>query len=199
MDQTARNPQKQLSKLFGGYKAEWLKGQLFELFTEPAYFPELETSRPCVLIGGRGTGKTTVLLGLSYEGQFALRGRKSDEIATWPYYGFYYRVNTNRVTAFKGPELNENQWTILFAHYFNLVLCELVFKFLDWYQLHTGQTVDLGRDGLLRVAISLNLPDVSNLLELSKQVAISRTRFEAYINNVVDGGRPPLSLQGAPI
>jgi hypothetical protein len=65
-DRTAHSesPEEQLSQLFGGYRAEWLRGEIFELFTEPAYFPELKTSRPCVLIGGRGTGKTTVLRGL---------------------------------------------------------------------------------------------------------------------------------------
>ena len=53
----------------GLYKAEWLDAKLFDLFTEPGYFGGLKTFRPCVLIGGRGTGKTTVLRGLSYEGQ----------------------------------------------------------------------------------------------------------------------------------
>src|SRR6266446_8306609 len=157
MPTIARSPEEQLSQLFGGYKAEWLKGQLFELFTKPTYFPELETSRPCILIGGRGTGKTTVLLGLSYEGQFALQGKKSDEIQSWPYYGLYYRVNTNRVTAFKGPELDEDQWIVLFAHYFNLVLCELVFKFLEWYQLHSGSSIDFGYEALTKISASLNL------------------------------------------
>ncbi len=91
-----QSPSQQLSHLFGGYRAEWLKGQLFELFTEPTYFPELETSRPCILVGGRGTGKTTVLRGLSYEGQFALHGEEANKIKELSYYGFYYRVNTNR-------------------------------------------------------------------------------------------------------
>ena len=35
----------------------------------PSYFPYLSTNQSCVLLGGRGTGKTTVLKGLSYEGQ----------------------------------------------------------------------------------------------------------------------------------
>jgi hypothetical protein len=168
----AQSPEEQLSKLFGGYKAEWLKGQLFELFTKPTYFPELETSRPCVLIGGRGTGKTTVLLGLSYEGQFALQGKNSNEVQNWPYYGLYYRVNTNRVTAFNGPELDKSQWVMLFAHYFNLVLCELVFKFLDWYQLHSNSVIELAPDALLKVGLSFNLEGPSTLRELSNNIAV---------------------------
>ena len=199
MDNALQSPEEQLSHLFGGYRAEWLKGQIFELFTKPSYFPELETARPCMLVGGRGTGKTTVLRGLSYEGQFALSGKDPREIQDWPYYGLYYRVNTNRVTAFNGPELSEAQWVPLFAHYFNLTLCELVFKFLDWYQLYSGSDVEIGRKGLLKIAASFNLDAAATLRELSEQIGLSRTRFEAYINNVLDGERPSLSLQGAPV
>ncbi len=96
--------EEQLSQLFGSYKAEWLRERMFDLFSEPAYFPELTTPRPCVFLGGRGTGKTTALRCMSYEGQYALRGKSRDDIPTWSYYGMYYRVNTNRVTAFKGQE-----------------------------------------------------------------------------------------------
>ena len=96
-----------LSEVFGAHKAEWLGPMLFNLFAEPSYFPQMTTARPCVLIGGRGTGKTTVLRGLSYEGQYAIRKKDDSEIKDWPYYGLYYRVDTNRVSAFQGPELTE--------------------------------------------------------------------------------------------
>src|SRR6266516_1288727 len=107
---TAQTLEEQVSELFGSYKAEWLKEHMCELFTEPAYFPELTTSRPCMLVGGRGTGKTTVLRCMSYEGQFVFQGRTPNEIPRWNYYGLYYRVNTNRVTAFTGPELAPDRW-----------------------------------------------------------------------------------------
>src|SRR6266496_3913877 len=85
------SPKEALGRFFGGYRAEWLKEQLFELFTEPSYFPELLTERPCVLMGGRGTGKTTVLRALSYDGQYKLRGERDDKVADWPFFGCYYR------------------------------------------------------------------------------------------------------------
>src|ERR1700733_3827046 len=99
-------PEEQLGELFS-YKAEWLKERIFDLFREPEYFPEMTAESPCVLIGGRGTGKTTVLRGLSYEGQFALSGRSVDVIPTTPFFGFYYKVNTNRVTAFAGDPISD--------------------------------------------------------------------------------------------
>jgi|GEM_PF-2817709 hypothetical protein len=120
------------SDSFGIYRAEWLSN-LFELFTKPAYYPELETARPCVLSGGRGTGKTTVLKCLSYEGRHALSGYDDASVPSWPYYGFYSRINTNRVTAFKGEELPDAAWRRLYAHYLNLVMCGQVVDFLNWY------------------------------------------------------------------
>jgi len=104
-------PKQQLSELFGNYKAEWLHERMFDLFTQPAYLPDLEDHRPCVLMGGRGTGKTTALRSLSYEGRFARAKHDIAAIKSWKYFGFYYRVDTNRVTAFRGPELPAARWT----------------------------------------------------------------------------------------
>ena len=61
-----------LEEVFGSYKAEWLKKDIFKFFTEPSYFPMLKGNYPWVLQGGRGTGKTTVLRGLSYVGQYEI-------------------------------------------------------------------------------------------------------------------------------
>src|SRR5690349_7599208 len=96
--------QQALAELFAGYRAEWLAGKIFQLFTEPAYFPHLTTPTPCILMGGRGTGKTTALRCLSYEGQYELQGGSASDIQQWRYFGIYYRVNTNRVNAFRGPK-----------------------------------------------------------------------------------------------
>lgn len=191
--------EERLSELFGSYKAEWLKERLYDLFTEPSYFPELRTARPCMLVGGRGTGKTTVLRCLSYEGQFALAKKRVEAIDSFPFIGLYYRVNTNRVTAFKGAELEEPDWIRLFAHYFNLVTSDLALRFLQWYHLHRPDTPQLQANACELVAESLHLPRSSTTRDLAENMDQSRLRFEAHINNVADGERPLLSLQGAPL
>jgi hypothetical protein len=189
----------QLSDLFGSYKAEWLKEHMFELFAEPTYFPELMTSRPCMLLGGRGTGKTTVLRCMSYEGQFILRGRKPEDIPGWKFFGMYYRVNTNRVTAFSGPELSPDRWKRVFAHYFNLVCCDLVVHFLEWLYLQCPQVPMLEAGDFKQVAASLHLQEAMDLATLATRIADAQTRFEAYINNVADDAKMPLSMQGVPL
>lgn len=125
-----------LNELFGSYRAEWLKDNIFKLFTKPSYFQQLEDCRPCVLQGGRGSGKTTALRGLSYQGQFALHGSKiqafDEEVS---YIGLYHRVDTNHVRSFIGGELSEERWQKIFGHYFNMIACELVINFLLWHRL----------------------------------------------------------------
>jgi hypothetical protein len=192
-------PVEQLSELFGSYKAEWLRERMFDLFTEPAYFPELATARPCMLLGGRGTGKTTVLRCLSHEGQFAISGHDVSRIAAAPFYGLYYRVNTNRVTAFRGPELTEDRWIRTFAHYLNLVLCDLVLNFLEWYQLHNPNVSEMTASDCEMIALSLNIGAASSVQELSVAIGRAKVEFEAFINNVSDKQPLQLSMQEAPV
>jgi hypothetical protein len=130
------SPEEQLGTLFGSYKAEWLEEQVFDLFTEPTYWPELTTQRPCVLVGGRGTGKTTVLRMLSYEGQYALHGRTPQGFDEMPFIGFYERVDTNRVRAFDGPEVDESVWIRIFGHYLNLRMAAAILRFISWCATH---------------------------------------------------------------
>ena len=101
--------------LFGSFRAEWLKDDIYRLFSEPAYFAHLLGNKSCVLMGGRGSGKTTVLRCLSYEGQEAL-GKQNLE--TPACVGVYYKINTNVVTAFDGPDLEPSDWRKLFGHFF---------------------------------------------------------------------------------
>ena len=186
-----------LSTLFGDSRAEWLGGRLFDLFAKPAYFPELEQRRPCVLIGGRGTGKTTVLRGLSYQGQHALT--PSVPPSDWPYYGLYYKVNTNRITAFAGPEIPEERWTHFFAHYVNLLLCEKISTFMVWYDNKVDVRTPLSLDQFPAVCESLHINYVDSFAALSSAIKMSLVRFESLINNIGDSKAIKLSAQGVPI
>ena len=99
--------------LFGSFRAEWLRNDIYRLFSEPTYFPHLVGNKSCVLVGGRGSGKTTVLKCLSYEGQYEL-GKQ--DWALPKHVGVYYRVNTNyrdciRWSGIGRPRLEKNFWT----------------------------------------------------------------------------------------
>lgn len=194
---TIGSDQRDLQELFGSYKAEWLRERLFTLFDEPAYFPALKDERPCVLVGGRGTGKTTALRCMSYEGQFALASRSVEGVTQNRYVGLYYRVNTNRVTAFDGPEKSQREWQRIFAHYVNLLICQLLADYLQWHLVHVGGASP-SADQFEGVAITLGLKGAGNAAELHTGIRSALRELELYINNF-DGPGPTLSMLQAPI
>lgn len=193
---TASANTKDLVELFGIYRAEWLSNALFKLFTKPTYYPELETARPCVLVGGRGTGKTTVLRCLSYEGRFALDGANDGRVADWPYYGFYYKVNTNSVRAFQGDELTPRQWQKMFAHYLNLVLCGRLVEFLEWHSARVPGATPLPESICQETAVALFCEPAATQEALLASIQKGVRRFEAWINNIDPDNLPNLSMQG---
>lgn len=196
MDRNTRSSER--PDLFGNYKAEWLGDRLFTYFRRPAYFPDLMRPRPCVLVGGRGTGKTTVLRCLSYEGRFALEEDKS-KIEEWAYYGFYYRVNTNRVSAFQGAELPSGRWQKLFGHYVNLLLTQKVVKFLRWYDKHSANGLSLDSDLCFALTEALNIEEAHDLKGVSAAIRRGLAHFESALNNIKSEQDLRLSLQGAPL
>lgn len=191
--------QEKINKLFGSYRAEWLDDKVFDLFSEPTYFPELLTKRPCVLLGGRGTGKTTVLRCLSYEGQFALQNHNIENFKNQPFFGIFYRVDTNRVTAFRGGEKTDEQWAKLFGHYLNLVLGGLFVRFLVWHQGHYPTVPSLTEDALKLIASAFNLPARQNVQGLSEALKEALIAYEAKINNIAEEQPSDLTIQGVPI
>lgn len=196
---TSESPPDSPTDPFGLYRAEWLRDRLFQLYKQPAYFPELETDRPCVLVGGRGTGKTTVLRCLSYDGRFELESSDSTRISSWPYVGFYYRVNTNRVTAFTGSDVPLEKWRRVFGHYVNLLLCGQVTEFLAWWNELAPDSAALPTEACAAVAETLGIEPAHNIADLHKSIQSGRRRFETYLNDLDDAHLPRLSLQGQPI
>lgn len=190
----------QLDELFGSYKAEWLNEKIFHFFAAPSYFTSLKDKRPCVLMGGRGTGKTTVLRGLSYKGQYALNNDNIDNFDLNSYIGIYFRCDTNHVHAFSGKGVDNETWMKIFAHYFNLILTSEILEFITWHKRLKPDDETLSEHACSLIATSLHLgDDVSDYKELMKVLEKAMYKFQANINNIADGNMPKLSLAGDPI
>lgn len=194
------NIQERLDQLFGSYKAEWLKKDIFKFFTEPYYFNILKSNYPGVLQGGRGTGKTTVLRGLSYNGQYEILNSDIDKFDENNFIGIYYRANTNHVRAFNGKGVNEENWIAIFEHYFNLIICWEMLHFLEWHKNLKKDDEELSGHACKLIASSLHLnADASDFKNLLQIVEKAMYEFQAEINNVADGNLPKLSMAGVPI
>ncbi|HEY8658663.1 MAG TPA: hypothetical protein VIL78_06480 [Hanamia sp.] len=189
-----------LNTSFGSYRAEWLKSQIFELFAEPYYFSVLQDNRPCVLEGGRGTGKTTVLRGLSYQGQYAIHKNDISQFDKSNFIGIYHRVNTNHVRAFTGGNLEEKSWERVFAHYFNLLICRDILMFVKWHNDKEVNDEKLSAHTCSLIANSINIDEpCDNLERLLELFDMAMYSFQSEINNIVDSTLPKLSMAGDPI
>jgi hypothetical protein len=191
---------KSLNELFGSYKAEWLKGKIFNFFTEPSYFVELKGNRPCVLQGGRGTGKTTVLRGLSYQGQYALYDNSIEKFDKNNFIGIYHRVNTNHVRAFIGGGLSDIEWQKIFGHYFNLIMCREILFFIKWHKEIAENDEAFSQRICTQIAKSVHvLTPCENLESLLRVVEEAMYEFQSQINNISKESKPQLSMPGDPI
>lgn len=197
MEEPIRNAHK-LQELFGSFRAEWLKERLFDLFNEPTYFPTLRDNRPCVLMGGRGTGKTTVLKCMSYLGQEKLKARDKIDARDSQYIGLYHRVNSNRVTAFFGPEQSARQWQRMFSHYMNVSIVEMILEYLRWYREKNPYSPRLPQESCQIISSSLGIRQVVTEEDLLDAVAYSKHQIEVYVNNF-DENPPRFSMLQAPI
>lgn len=191
---------KELNSIFGSYRAEWLKGKIFDFFAEPSYFNALQDNRPFVLEGGRGTGKTTVLRGLSYQGQFALHKNDISIFDRNDYIGIYHRVNTNHVRSFIGGDLPIDTWKKVFAHYFNLITCRELLIFIKWHALQSSNSEKLSVQSCKLIAKSLCIEnECGEQNELLDRLENEMISFQAKINNLDSNRLPKLSLAGDPI
>ncbi len=189
---------KALSETIGVLRAEnYAEGQIFSAVERPQYWSRLTGRQVCFLFGGRGTGKTTALRWLAFEGQASLVGL---DMAEWDAVGFYWRVETSVVTAFTGDRLDDATWGRVFAHYVNLRLVLKVLEFVDWYTETYGETPTTDADALAVAAASLELSGADDLPSFAREARLCVARFEASLNRLSRStDELQLSVLGKPI
>lgn len=190
------NARQTVSQLFADYRAEWLQPEFASLFIPPPYLSKLENNRPCFLIGGRGTGKTTALRSLRFDAAHALTRNVESPKSGLPYFGIYVRVNKNRVRAFDVPELDSGLRKRAFAHYFNILASIELCHLSIWLESEAAVNQVLN---LERVAGAFGATGVGDARAFSRYLAKELTLLELYVNN---GGRtqaPVLSVADVPV
>lgn len=189
-----------LDEMFGSYKAEWLKSKIFEFFATPYYFTTLKDHRPCILQGGRGTGKTTVLRGLSYQGQYAILEEDIKRFDRNSFIGIYYKVNTNHAHAFQGRGIDNETWATIYAHYYNLLICWEISRFLKWHLKKCKDDEILSTHSCKLIAASLHIEkEIDSFESLCNELETAMYTFQSDVNNVSKDSIPRMSMPGDPI
>ena len=195
---------KRLSRQFGNYRAEWNGDDVFNHFTTPGYFASLEQFRPCVLQGGRGSGKTTTLKGLSYQGQYKIWHEDINAFdRKTQYIGLYRRIDTNHVRVFRGAGVEPERWQKLFGHFFNLETVLDVVSFLRWHKRLRKDDVMLSEEVIRHVCSMINCR-VGSCADYDQVIGALRDEiynFQCYVNNIAsqDVKAPVLSPIRDPI
>lgn len=188
----------QLTLSLGQVRAEYSPDEeVFSTFSTPVYWGEIVGTRPCVLVGGRGTGKTTTLRGLAYGGQSSLHGNDLDR---WDTIGAYWRIDSMVASAFEGRGVSDEQWISAFSHYVNLKMVSLYLSFCQWRSTATGIETIVSNEAVQLTAASLNVGGAQGLPELEAQVRMGLALLEARLNGTTAAlFDTPFSLLGRPL
>lgn len=162
-----------LDECFYSYRAEWLESSLGSLFVRPTYYNQLESDRPCFIVGGRGTGKTTALRWLRFDAASEPRG----------YAGVFIRVNKNQAHSFRSDR-NSELLRKAFTHYFNLLGADELCSLASWLEEHDGG--ELAAADVERISEILCLERRTTLDDLAAAIQSAIRKLEVFVNNVDD-------------
>lgn len=191
------NPNSVLQQLFGDNRAEWPSANFKQLFVTPTYLGKLEVMRPCFLVGGRGTGKTTALQSLRYDSMLERIEDDGQTFADQEYLGVLVRMNKNRVRAFIGSGLSEEVWSKFFAHYFNLVACSELANLASWLELRLPSKISAA--SLSIISNELGLADCETLDDLKNLIKRAISTLQLQVNNPAKDMGITLSMAESPL
>lgn len=99
---------------FSEYREEQVRVNVFDYFVTPSFFDQFYDTKPLLIYGSRGSGKTTLFKALALSDAKNVESYLSDN----SYIGIYYRIDLNIMASFCGCGVSDDQWSKLFAHYF---------------------------------------------------------------------------------
>ncbi len=188
-----------IADYFSDYRAEWPAHNFASLFVRPPYFSKLEKLRPCLVIGGRGTGKTTVLKSLRFgSAEIGVSDSVVPADAENPYLGIYLRMNKNRVRAFTSSEIEASLASRAFTHYFNVLAGQELCKMSSW--LSAKGLPSLSDIAVNRIANAYGVQaEVHSVDALYELLAVTIVQLELWVNNGGRSERPNFSIAEAPL
>ena len=169
---------KMIKTPFAEYREEKVKVNIFDYFVEPSFFEKFCDTKPILISGSRGTGKTTILKVLTLAESKDYKKYLEEK----NYIGVYYRVDLNITTSFRGEGLEQRKWEKLFSYYFVAKLSyELINQFIG---IKSSYSIDSEVEVCQKYGVLFtNANGICSLEELSKIIFDELYRIRDYINN----------------
>ena len=108
---------------FSEYREEQARVNVFDYFVTPSFFDQFCDTKPLLIYGSRGSGKTTLFKALTISEAHDIKSYLNDN----NYIGIYYRIDMNITKSFEGYDISKEQWQKLFSYYF---ICALSYELL---------------------------------------------------------------------
>lgn len=163
---------------FAEYREEQVKVNIFDYFVEPSFFEKFCDTKPIIISGARGTGKTTILkaLALSETKDMKKYLEKNN------YIGVYYRIDLNITTSFQGDGLKENEWEKLFSYYF---VSKLSYELISQITKLKGELLLKNEEEVCQKygMLFTNNSTISRFEDLKKMIFTELYKIRNYINN----------------
>ena len=174
-------------------KPELMANDIIDYFVEPHFLNVLIGENPIMIIGARGTGKTTLFKYLAYDSQHKLNGKDLSFV------GIYWKVDINYVSGFYESGITSNEWVKIFGHYVNITLCmelcRIVQEIQSIYSCISNELM-ICENVLNTFGSTLN---GSTFIDLYHHLKKLRNDIENYVNNTTLVPRPLLSTLERPI
>lgn len=119
-------------------RAEEYGEDLWQEFVIPPYYQKLEllqSSKPSVIEGGRGCGKTMLLRYLCHDTQFSKNRSKFDD-SSLNRIGVYWKMDTQFANVMFGRGIDREDWICAFVHMVVLVISREILKSLNNISYH---------------------------------------------------------------
>lgn len=163
---------------FSEYREEQVKVNIFDYFVEPSFFDKFCDTKPIIISGARGTGKTTILKALSIsESNDPERYIRDKE-----YIGVYYRIDLNVTTSFEGGVLEKKERERLFSYY---LICKLSYELVSQVVRFRNKLGIQNEEKICRKFGNLfvNRSDIYSFEDLRDLVYSELHKIRNYINN----------------
>lgn len=169
-------------------RAEELGFDLWEHFVVPPFYEKLDllnATKPRIIIGGRGCGKTMLLRYVSHQSMFS-PSRTDISINSFSHIGLYWRIDTQFASALTKRNIEQDVWLAAFEHMASLLIGIELISSLE--NIARSQFEGFGPKELEKVQINnIDIYDASlsiSLASLKNEFRNKLKQFQVWVNNV---------------